>query len=244
MNSGVYKIVNPKGRVYVGSSFDVEGRINNYKKGWAGKRQPRLFNSFLKYGIDNHKFTILEICEKPQTRNRERYWQEVYNAVGDEGLNCVLVESEGAPKIHSKTTKEKISEALTGRIVGTPSDGTKDKISKSHRKKWPPKGAVEELARTVESMKDLHTLLGISFPTLKFILEEYGIHQNLLAYWKEQRHLAELELILKHYTEVTKVEELSNITGISPQVIRRIVKNSKLKDKIYGQMVLNRLNKK
>lgn len=244
MNSGVYKITNPKGRVYVGSSFDVEGRINNYKKGWAGRKQPRLFNSFLKYGIDNHEFTILEICEKPQTKNRERYWQEVYNTVGDEGLNCVLVESEGAPKIHSKTTKEKISETLTGRIMGPPSDDTKNKISKSHRKKWPSKEAVEELAYTVESMKDLYTLLGISFPTLKSILEEYNIHQGLLIYWKEQRHSAELDLILKHYTEVTKVEELSSITGISPQVIRRIVKTNKLKGKIYGQMALNRLNKK
>lgn len=244
MNSGVYKIVNPKGRVYVGSSFDVGGRIDNYKKGWAGRRQPRLFNSFLKYGIDNHKFTILELCEKPQIKNRERYWQEFYNTIGKEGLNCVLVESEGAPKILSKTTKKKISETLTGRIVGPPSDSTRDRISKSHRKKWPPKRVVEELARTVGSMKDLQTLLGISFPTLKFILEEYDIHQNLLTYWREQRHLAELELILKHYTEATKVEELSNIIGIGPQVIRRIVKNNKLKDKIYGQMSLNRLNRK
>lgn len=244
MNSGVYKIVNPKGKVYVGSSFYVEDRIANYKKGWAGRRQPKLFNSFLKYGIDNHNFIILEICEKHKTKDRERYWQEVYNVIGDMGLNCVLVESEGAPKMHTQATKKKISETLTGRVAGPPSDDKRNKISKSHRKKWPSKETVQELARTVESMKDLQTLLGISFPTLKFMLEEYDIHQDVLAYWKEHPHSVKLNLILKHYAEVSKVDELSSIVGISPQIIRRIIKNNKLQDQIYGQMALNRVNSK
>lgn len=244
MNSGVYKIVNPKGKVYIGSSFNVEDRISNYKKGWAGRRQPKLFNSFLKYGIDNHNFTILEICEKQQTKDRERYWQEFYNVIGDEGLNCVLVESKGAPKVHTETTKKKISETLTGRITGPPSDLTRSKIAKSHRKKWPSKEFIQELAYTVESMKDLQILLGISFPTLKLILEEYNIHQDILTYWKQHPHSIKLRMILEHYTKVNKVEELSNIIGVGPQTVRRIIKNNKLEDQVYGQMALNRLNNK
>lgn len=242
MDSGIYKIVNPKGKVYIGSSFDVELRISNYKKGWAGKKQPKLFNSFLKYGIDNHKFTVLERCEKHQTKNRERYWQEIYNVVGDNGLNCVLVESKGAPKVHTEATKRKISETLTGRVVGPPSDSTKDKISKSHRKKWPTKEKIQELSRTIESMKELQVLLGISFPTLKFILEEYNIHQELLTYWKEYTYSAKLNLILKYHTEVTKVDELSKIIGISPQVIRRVIKNNNIGTQVYSRMALNRIN--
>jgi group I intron endonuclease len=243
MNSGIYIIVNPKGKVYVGSSFNVEGRISNYKKGWAGRRQPRLFNSFLKYGIDNHSFSIQELCEKHQTKDRERYWQEFYNAVGDNGLNCVLVESNGAPKIHTEITKKKISETLTGRVVGPPSDLTRSKISESHRRKWPTKEEIQELSHTVCSMQDLQNSLGISFPTLKLILEEYGIHKDILTFWKNHSDKNKLNLILAHYKEVVNVEELSNTIGIGTQTIRRVIKNNRLQKQIYEQMASNRTNK-
>jgi len=55
---GIYKITNPKGKVYIGQSWNIQERFNQYKKLHC-KRQRKLYNSFLKYGIENHKFEII-----------------------------------------------------------------------------------------------------------------------------------------------------------------------------------------
>ena len=49
----------------------------------------KLFNSILKYGIENHNIEIIEECDVEQLNCRERYWQEFYNAITN-GLNCIL----------------------------------------------------------------------------------------------------------------------------------------------------------
>jgi group I intron endonuclease len=59
--SGIYKIENPKGSIYIGQSKNVNERISRYKKLQCCKNQLLLYRSFLKYGIENHKFDILEI---------------------------------------------------------------------------------------------------------------------------------------------------------------------------------------
>lgn len=58
--SGIYKIENPKGSVYIGQSKNVDERISRYKKLQCCKFQLLLYRSFLKYGVENHKFDILE----------------------------------------------------------------------------------------------------------------------------------------------------------------------------------------
>ena len=61
MKAGIYKIINPKGAIYIGQSKDVDERIRRYKKLQCCKKQYLLYRSFLKYGVDNHSFEILEI---------------------------------------------------------------------------------------------------------------------------------------------------------------------------------------
>ncbi len=58
--SGIYKIENPKGSIYIGQSKNVDERISRYKKLQCCKFQLLLYRSFLKYGIENHTFEILE----------------------------------------------------------------------------------------------------------------------------------------------------------------------------------------
>ncbi len=55
---GIYKITNPKGRVYIGQSVDVRQRVYRYKMGHC-ESQSRLHRSILKYGWDKHKFEII-----------------------------------------------------------------------------------------------------------------------------------------------------------------------------------------
>ena len=89
-SGGVYAIVNPIGQVYIGSTTSFKRRFYQYK-GMYEKKQKKLYNSFLKYGVDNHQFVILEYCEKQNLKNRERFWGEYFNSVDETiGLNDVI----------------------------------------------------------------------------------------------------------------------------------------------------------
>jgi group I intron endonuclease len=58
---GIYKIISPKGRIYVGQSTNIKSRWLHYVS-LDCTDQPKLYNSFLKYGVKNHKFKVLEEC--------------------------------------------------------------------------------------------------------------------------------------------------------------------------------------
>lgn len=104
---GIYKITNPKGSIYIGQSINIPNRWNDYKRRPA-KRQIKLNRSFIKYGIENHTFDIIEFCDINELNNKERYWQDFYNVLV-EGLNCVLTGTKDKSGKLSKETRLKIS---------------------------------------------------------------------------------------------------------------------------------------
>ena len=59
---GIYKITSPSGKVYIGQSRNIENRFLQYKNKHC-RFQFRLYNSFNKYGVENHVFEIIEECE-------------------------------------------------------------------------------------------------------------------------------------------------------------------------------------
>jgi group I intron endonuclease len=75
--SGIYKITSPSDKVYIGQSININNRIKHYYYS-MGKKQPKLYNSFLKYGFDAHKFEIIEECLVEQLNEREIYWKQHY----------------------------------------------------------------------------------------------------------------------------------------------------------------------
>lgn len=141
---GIYRITNPKGKVYVGQSIHVELRWQNYKN-LNCKWQHRLFNSLKKYGTENHTFEIIEECLEGELNTRERYWQDYYDVL-EKGLNCRLTRTEDKSGRQSEETKKRQSEAKKGKPnwkrgkrVKPLSEETKRKISEANRgKKMPP----------------------------------------------------------------------------------------------------------
>ena len=99
---GIYKITNPNNKVYVGQSTNIKNRFRYYKS--LDERQITLYNSFQKYGIDNHQFEIIEECSEDKLDEREIYWGEYYKVLS-EGLNCRLGKGRGSC---SEETKQKI----------------------------------------------------------------------------------------------------------------------------------------
>jgi group I intron endonuclease len=110
---GIYKIISPNGKVYIGQTIDHERRFRHYKN-LRCKEQPRLYKSLLKYGVDNHKFHFFFESNIKELTKWERHFQELYNSTGKEGLNCILVKTNEFSGGHSQETKDKISESLKG----------------------------------------------------------------------------------------------------------------------------------
>lgn len=102
--TGIYKITSPSGKIYIGQSVDIEKRWAYYKTKKTNV-QPKLQNSFNKYGVASHLFEILELCSESMLNERERYWQDFYNVLA-EGLNLKLTPADEMGRL-SPTTIEK-----------------------------------------------------------------------------------------------------------------------------------------
>ena len=82
--AGVYKVTNIiTGDLYIGSSKNIEKRWTDHKSPSRWKRHPgmKLYQAFIKYGLGNFTFEIIE--ETKDLHNREQYWIEqlkpIYN---------------------------------------------------------------------------------------------------------------------------------------------------------------------
>lgn len=125
---GVYKITNPTGKVYVGSSKEVETRFKNYKR-LKCKSQPKLYNSLVKYGVDNHTFELIEECDIESLFKRENYYGNIYNVLDRyKGLNLIIPGNEEVKYIISEENRLNRSIAQLGKKA---SNEVKLKMSKS-----------------------------------------------------------------------------------------------------------------
>ena len=188
---GIYKITNPKGKIYIGQSIDIEKRFKTYKSEY-GIGQTKLFNSFKKYGTELHNFEVITECEVSELNEKERYYQELLNCI-KEGLNCNYVKTEMKSGRVSEETRLKMIKAQTGnkKWLGKKHTlETKAKMSVSMtglkrtkefcleislRKKGKPTGMISPNTRIV-----LDTLNGIYYDSLKEASKSFIINYNTL----------------------------------------------------------------
>lgn len=109
---GVYKIISPNNKIYIGKTKNIRQRFFKYSR-LLCKQQKKLYNSFLKYGFQNHNIEILIFTDdnKKLIENEIFYIQnyETYNS--EKGLNLTKG-GDGRTTNHSDITKLKISEGL------------------------------------------------------------------------------------------------------------------------------------
>jgi len=187
---GIYKITNPKGRVYVGESRDIEARWKKAYYKYKCKGQPRLYNSFKKYGIANHQFEIIEECVESELKTKERYWQDFYDAIGTKGLNCKLTPTGEQKGSFSEETKQRISKATMGR---TPwNKGTKGRKypprSETHLRNLRKPKSKEGAARMAEGHKKpiLDTSSGVIYPSRKDAALQLSKSLGAISYYLRQ----------------------------------------------------------
>lgn len=87
---GIYKITNRQNnKAYIGQSINIEKRWAAHKSQiYKTKQQDSpLYRAFIKYGIDNFSFEVIEECCKEELNDRERYWIAEFNSNGRLGYN-------------------------------------------------------------------------------------------------------------------------------------------------------------
>lgn len=141
---GIYKITSPTGRIYIGQSINIEKRFRDYKSVNA-KKQPRLNRSLQKHGFENHKVEIVCECLVEELNDKERYYQELFDCIGKNGLNCVLTQaSDRSGKFSEETLNKR-------RGVKRP-EHVRLKISESHKGK---KYSVERKLQMAETSRNI-----------------------------------------------------------------------------------------
>lgn len=111
---GIYKIISPSNRIYIGQSVDIKKRWVNYKALNHCNEQKKLYNSFLKYGVESHVFEIIHECDLGELNFWEAYYGELFDATNSEtGLN--IRECGGSKGRQSQDTKDKIGDAHRGK---------------------------------------------------------------------------------------------------------------------------------
>jgi len=112
--TGIYKITSPSNKVYIGQSVNIERRLKWHKANTI-KTNCKLGNSFKKHGIDKHLFEVLCECYVDELNEKERYYQELYNAVGKNGLNLLLTKTNDKSGYVSIEVRNKLSEMRKGK---------------------------------------------------------------------------------------------------------------------------------
>jgi group I intron endonuclease len=121
---GIYKIINPENKIYIGQSINIERRFNEYKRIQKRSAGRKIISSLKQYSPDRHIFEIIEECLVEQLHEREYYWKKFYKSV-ENGLNCDYFDNSGGPR--SEETKRRISEGTKGKKR---SETTKQKLRK------------------------------------------------------------------------------------------------------------------
>jgi group I intron endonuclease len=163
---GIYKITSPTKRIYIGQSVNIYKRFKQYEK-LDCKMQIRLYNSLIKYGYKNHKFEIIDVCDINSLNNKEQYYQELFNCIGQHGLNCRVTSSNDRTGYFSDETRNKLSKANIGNKNGkgnkgiVPSNSTRENLRIKNTGK---KHSIETCAKIRLSLLGNTHALGYRFP--------------------------------------------------------------------------------
>jgi group I intron endonuclease len=120
-NSGIYLIKNKiNDKVYIGSSINFKNRWYKHK---SGKGSIHLFNSILKYGLENFEFKILENFDISKNRkllyDKEQKWMDFYNISKYNSYNIRFKATPNMTTKRDESFKEKMREIRLKLSIGS-----------------------------------------------------------------------------------------------------------------------------
>lgn len=180
----IYKILSPTGRIYIGQTKCFATRVKYYLS-LRCKTQVKLYRSLLKYGFENHKISVIEECLKENLNERERYWQDFYNAASEENLNCLLTKTNVKARFTNEETRKKYSEAQlnspNSRKGKKHSEETRIKIKLARSKQIITQEHRDKISKNSRSSRLIFcTRTGIFYERMKEAAIANGITPNYL----------------------------------------------------------------
>jgi group I intron endonuclease len=226
--TGIYKITSPTNRVYIGSSNDIANRWCKYKR-LKCRSQTKLFNSFLRYGVEKHVFEIIEECSISDLLQKELKYGLQFKVL-NKGLNCRLPKAGEAYSYMSEKTKNKISKANKNKGRG---------VKKPHYESKLKSLSIEEVV-AIKKLLIQNTLtqkeIGKRFSVDRKIISNicmgktyYSIGENINLSLRKKQYIKlgkdDYINIKKLYKEGTTVTELSKLYNVDYSHIYRIINN-------------------
>lgn len=173
--TGIYKITSPDGKIYIGQSTELAKRFRAHRNNSVLKKGVRLLNSFLQHGANNHDFEVLVNCEKDDLNRLERFYQEKYDVLSDNGLNDSLIGFGDIKTVYSDRVKKRKSEQMKGKPSHLRGTQRTDE-QKNHHKQYMLNKENSASHRLV-----FHTELGIYFKNIREAADAFGIKKNTLC---------------------------------------------------------------
>jgi group I intron endonuclease len=217
---GIYKITSPTNKIYIGQSIDILLRFKYYKY-LKCKSQKKIYASLVKYGVDKHKFEIIEECDIELLNERERYWQEHFEVIGKNGLNLSLTKTNDKSGKHSLDTINNIKKSLIGVIKKKPLP-TKDSTKK----------LMSEIQKERLKDKNNHPMYGKkhSLESINKIKESLKNKDNFYLYGSNHQN-SKLVLDVSNGIFYESVKELSELYNINYSTLKlKLNPNSKIKN--------------
>jgi len=208
----IYKITNPKGLVYIGQTIDLEKRTTLYRR-LNCKRQTKLYNSILKYGWENHKVDIVQMCKEYELNDLEKYYVDLFQSF-NRGYGLNLRDGGGSHGKMSEESKARMSIARKGKKQ-SPEHIRKRVIALTGRKKSPS---------TIEKLKNVQMNLSAGQ-----IERRNAACKMATEAWRGNHHTKQhkeyISMILKGRKRTS--EHCANISkakkGITPSYSSRVI---------------------
>jgi group I intron endonuclease len=179
---GIYKITNPKGKIYIGQSIDINRRFKEYKK-LQCTQSIKLYNSLKKYGFEKHTFEIIEECSIEQLNDREEFYIKSFDS-HIKGLNIKLASKPSWTG--KKRPEHSIFMKSKSYLKYERTDKHKNALSNAMKKIWEEKK--EEISKNISKNKIGKKVKKIQcietqeiFPSIKECSEKMDISKGCLC---------------------------------------------------------------
>lgn len=217
MKIGIYKITSPTNKVYIGQSIDLDNRIRKYKK-LQCKSQILLFNSFLKHGIDNHNFKIIDSGDftKDKSNQLEKYYVEKFDSFRGNSINGLNLTTGGDSILFDKSSTNKMSKT---RIKLYNEGQTNSKIS-------------------IEDIYDIKKMIAFNI-SLKEIADKYSVKITTISEIKNGRSWKNIpnyevkqgeEILIKRTNKISPKQKLTELQR------SEVIELLKMHDKSYSEI--------
>ncbi len=184
MTAGIYKIQAQQGKMYIGSSVDIESRWRQHVLDMVANRHTniKLQRAYNKYGVDYFTFTIIEVvADKTKLLLQEQKYLNILFHYNISKYNILRTAGSNYGVQRSQQTKEKMSKAQIGNknnIGRVNSMETRQKMSIAQKGRFISQEHRDKLADT--NSKTVYTLLSPNGEVTEIInLAKFGRDNDL-----------------------------------------------------------------